>query len=155
MGAHQRRKGRSFEQLVADEYRQAWPQLTVRRAWQAHKAHESDVVIDGHPVLSKLWTECNHADAPNPLDKLAQAERDIYALPGAGPAYTSDRTRSLPRYPVVVWRKSASRIINVTTRLWVLDDLAGRESAPALRSLVVTVAFDEWLSAIKQLTGTI
>lgn len=138
MGAHQRNKGRSFEQLVADAYRKRWPAATVRRSLQAHQPYEPDVVIEGHPLGARFWTECQHADSPAPLTKLAQAERDITKL-----------NSSQPRLPLVVWRKSGSRTVNVTTRMWCLDALAGRQHhMEAWGLLTVTLDFDEWLIAL-------
>ncbi len=137
MGKHQRDKGKGFEQLVADAYRQAWPTATVRRSLQAHRAYEPDVVIEAHPLGSRFWTECQHADAPTPLVKLAQAERDIAAC---------NRTNYLP---LVVWRKSGSRTVNVTTRMWVIEALAGRpHHMEVWKDLVVTLDFEEWLAAL-------
>lgn len=143
-GAHSRTKGHTFERLVADAYRKAWPTAQVRRSLQAHQPFEPDVVVEGleaaHPA-QLLWTECQHADAPTPNGKLAQAERDLAAL-------------SLPpghrrRLPVVVWRKSGSKTVNMTTRMWVMDSFAGREHhMESWQSLVVTLDFYEWLTAL-------
>jgi len=143
----QRSKGRSFEQLVADAYRTAMPAAVIRRSLQAHQPFEPDVVVE-HPVshaLSRLWTECQHANEPAPLVKLAQAERDIIVAGG-------------PRLPVVVWRKTRGKTVQVTTRIWVLGalglayplelELELELELGKWTTLVVTVDFYEWLALI-------
>jgi hypothetical protein len=148
VGKHSRTKGRAFEQLVANQYRERWPEATVRRSLQAHRPYEPDVVVE-HPAggsPSRLWTECQHADAPQPLLKLAQAERDILAAEKAG------RGEPVPGclwLPVVVWRKSGSSTVYATCRLGVLMCLTGNVGVATLRpSLVVTVAFADLVAAI-------
>lgn len=139
MGKHSRDKGKGFEQLVANAYRKQWKEATVRRSLQAHRPYEPDVVVEAHPLASRFWTECQHADDPNPLTKLAQAERDISKLAVPIPV----------RLPLVVWRKSGSRTVYVTTRMWVLDAITGRvNSMAAWRDLVVTLDFEKWLVAL-------
>jgi hypothetical protein len=138
MGKHSRDKGRSFEQLVATAYRRQWKEATVRRALQAHRAFEPDVVVEGHALGARFWTECQHADSPEPLVKLAQAERDINRL-----------NTNVVRLPLVVWRRSGSRTVQLTTRLWVLDSIAGRSHHMAdWQGLVVTLDFHAWLAAL-------
>lgn len=138
MGKHQRDKGKAFEQLVADAYRKAWPGATVRRSLQAHRPYEPDVVVEAHTLGERFWTECQHADDPTPLTKLAQAERDIAALNKSG-----------PRYPLVVWRRSGSRTVHMTTRIWVMDAIVGRpHGMEGWRDLVVTLDFTAWLKAL-------
>lgn len=107
-----RLKGKVFEREVADLYRQRWPAATVRRGQQGDGAHEPDVVIEGDAPLfaQRMWTECQDAIDPTPREKLAQAERDILALPSEFSCYV----------PIVVWHKLRARTIQVTTPLWVL-----------------------------------
>lgn len=150
MGKHSRDKGINFEQLIATAYRERWPGVTVRRSEQAHRPFEPDVVVDHHPFGSRLWTECQHADDPTPLRKLAQAERDIGAAmerQGAGPDLTAIAANHL--YPIVVWRQSCSRVINMTTRMWVIERISGKnEHMEAWKDLVVTLHFQSWLAAL-------
>jgi hypothetical protein len=153
MGKTSRVKGRSFEQLIANLYRDRWPVATVRRSLQAHKPFEPDVVVQ-HPtcvLINALWTECQHADAPAPLTKLAQAERDIQR------ALDNGRRPQHGQYlPIVVWRKTGAAEVRVTSRLWVVDQLVVDVAleAPLLRGLgcdqlVVTASFEEFLRLIK------
>lgn len=153
MGTHSRNKGRSFEQLIANLYRNRWPAATVRRSLQAHRPHEPDVVVEhpGVPWVRALWTECQHADTPQPLVKLAQAERDILAAERAG------RGEPVPGHlwlPVVVWRQSGASVVHATTRLGILllltnGDRAVVTAATPRPSLVVTMAFADLLAAIR------
>lgn len=137
MGKKSRTKGRSFEQLVADAYRTQWPTAVVRRSLQAHRAFEPDVVVEDHRLGSQLWTECQHADASTPLQKLAQAERDLEKV-------------NRKYLPIVVWRSTGSRVVNLTTRLWVLEELGGRPDLHMQEwgQLVVTCDFHKWLKAL-------
>lgn len=141
MGKKSRTKGRSFEQLVADVYRTQWPAAVVRRSLQAHRAYEPDVVVEDHRLGQRLWTECQHADASTPLQKLAQAERDILAL---------NRPTGPRLLPIVVWRSTGSRTVSLTTRLWVLEELGGHADVHMEEwgQLVVTVDFHKWLKAL-------
>lgn len=143
MGKHSRTKGRSFEQLVANAYRKRWPlDCTVRRSLQSDRAYEPDVVVEGHHLGCRFWTECNHADDPQPLVKLAQAERDL--------AVASKTWSPKGGYlPLVVWRKSGSRVIHVTTRMWVLQELGGHPARmEGWSDLVVTMDFQAFLHAL-------
>lgn len=148
MGKHSRDKGINFEQLIATAYRERWPGVTVRRSEQAHRPFEPDVVIDHHPFGTRLWTECQHADDPTPLRKLAQAERDILAMMErkgfADPAAVAQTV-----YPIVVWRQSGCRSINMSTRVWVLEKISGNDKhMPVWCDLVVTLDFRSWLAAL-------
>lgn len=123
-GAGRRKKGHDFERLVANRYRERWPDRVVRRGNQSHKAFEPDVVIEG----STLWSECQCAAKPTPLAKLAQAERDC------------------PEQPiVVVWRKTGAKTINATMRLGTLLELNGMGHMLRAADQVVTLDFDEWI----------
>lgn len=75
--------------------------------------------IDGHPLAERLWVvlEDYCTRRPTPEAKLEQAERDVSGLglrqlPGSG-----------SRLPVVIWHRIRERTHQVTTRLWVLDEL--------------------------------
>lgn len=113
MGLMQRRKGRAFEQSVATRLRAAFPGAVVRRTSQADGAYASDVVVEppAPSVIGRVWWECHDAAAPNPLAKLAQAERDTVHLEGA--------------LPVVVWHRKGARMTRVTLRLDTLLKLVG------------------------------
>jgi len=122
-------KGKVFERRIATALREQWPNAVVRRASQADRADNPDVLVEaGPPVLSRLWLELQDARAPTPTDKLKQAERDVAR-------WQSTRMPSVPRLPVVVWHKLAERTIWVTTRMWVLD---------VLRRVDILRDRDEW-----------
>jgi hypothetical protein len=136
MGASQRTKGHSFERDIARRLRARWPHLTVRRSQQGDKAYEPDVVIENVP----LWVECCVGAKPNPLVKLAQAERDVERFTAV-------------MCPVVVWRRSGERTTWATMRpttmlmTWggIFDEVLYQSEAP---NLVLTVDFDEWLQCV-------
>lgn len=139
MGRMQRMKGKSFEQSVARVLRARWPSVEVRRSSQAERAYESDVFITGEPRLERLWLELQDARKPNPLVKLAQAERDIETLhPDVG-------IIALDRQPVVVWHKLRERTIHVTTRAWVFDELRG---SPSSDNTVITMELGAFLDVV-------
>ncbi len=137
-GAGRRNKGHSFERLIATAYRKRWPDRVVRRSIQSHQAFEPDVVVEGVP----LWTECQHATNASPLVKLAQAERDV-------------RSVTEPIYPVVVWRKTGGRTINVTMRLGSMLSMVVADDEVCLKvdtehwNHVITLDFDEWLECVE------
>lgn len=148
MSKMQRTKGRAFEQAVARDLRQLWPGADIHRSSQAERAREPDVVLSGvvPPGARPLWLELQDAAAPTPLVKLLQAERDV-----AERAPWTDGVR----LPVVVWHKLRERTLNVTTRLWVLNDLSGwtadrAHSAPT-HSLVVTFGWHSFLEMLSAL----
>lgn len=116
-----RTKGRAYEQLIARKLRATFPGADVRRSSQADRAANSDVVVTGSPVLERLWLELHDARRPIPQRKLEQAERDVSAIPKPGDAIG----RSIGRLPVVIWHRIHERSHQVTTRLWVLDELRG------------------------------
>lgn len=130
--AASRAKGKTFERAVATAYRERWPDRVVRRALQAEKAHEPDVVVEGLP----LWTECCCADSRSALSKLMQAERDCL-----------HRLHEL--CPVVVWRKTGAKTTQVTMRLATLASTLGSAPPPHRASgLPVTLDFREWLAEV-------
>jgi hypothetical protein len=131
----QRRKGRSYEQRIANVMREQWPGIEVRRSSQADRAHQSDVFVAvGPPKLMRLWLELQDARKPTPEAKLAQAERDI--------SESSDRSR----LPVVVWHRMGERSSYVTTRLWVLDEV--RAEMHAHRHEVVTMPLEQFFDVL-------
>lgn len=112
-----RTKGRAYEQLIARKLRATFPGADVCRSSQADRAANSDVVVTGSPLLERLWLELHDARQPDPRRKLEQAERDIvdsHRPQGAG-----------FRLPVVIWHRIHERTHQVTTRMWVLDELRG------------------------------
>jgi hypothetical protein len=118
MGLMQRRKGRAYEQRVADAFRKAFPFATVRRSSQADRAHAPDVRFeDGPTLLRELWLECQDSRNPTPVAKLEQAERDILDT------YTV-------RLPVAVWHRTHERDSWCTMRLELLRDLVQEGIAP-------------------------
>lgn len=148
MGKHSRDKGIDFEQLVATAYRDRWPGFNVRRSEQAHRPFEPDVVVDHHPFGSRLWTECQHADIPSPLKKLAQAERDILAALGRK-GFADPDAAIHTIYPIVVWRRTAGRVISMTTRMWVIESISGKTThMGGWQDLVVTMDFRSWLAVL-------
>lgn len=105
-----RTKGKVFERQVARQLGKLWPGATVHRSSQADRAYHADVVIEGDaPMLAlRLWLELNDARDPQPLKKLAQAERDIAAI------HWFKRPHSA--LPVVVWHRLAERTVWATMR---------------------------------------
>ncbi len=129
----QRRKGRRYEQDIANVFREWWPSAVVRRASQAERADNPDVfVADGPPLLKRLWLELTDSRAPNPSEKLWQAERDI-----------AHRVYHRDRLPVVVWHRLRERESHVTTRLWVLDVIRGVTGS--VNPLTVTMTLDDFI----------
>lgn len=112
----QRIKGASFERRIARMLRERYG-ADVHRSSQADRARNSDVVIEPGPGvpanLPRLWLELNDALRPDPIKKLAQAERDIAReeVPG--------------RVPVVVWHRLGEREVYASLRLYDLDWLCG------------------------------
>src|SRR5262245_36958500 len=104
------RKGKAYERAIARVLRARFPGADVRRSSQADRAGNSDVRVEGHPVLATLWLELTDqrgADVGTALGKLAQAERDVAALPPGSPT----------RWPVIVWHRTGARTSWVTARL--------------------------------------
>lgn len=128
-------KGKAFERRVAAEIRAAvagpYPAADVRRSSQADRAGNSDVHVDGHPVLSALWLELTDARAPDPLAKLAQAERDVAAAGGG-------------RWPVVVWHRLGARSTQATLRLETLLWALGEDDPRIPRDALATVVELDW-----------
>jgi len=155
MGKLSRRKGKTFEQHIATQYRLLWPDAEVRRSLQAHKPYEPDVVVV-HPKLSwvtALWTECQHAKESTPGAKLQQAERDVQEWE----ARQTDRHSK--RLPIVVWKTHGSGVVRLTTRLWVLVQMTTKDDRypPDLiqlrdgaEDMVITTDFQSWITLIKR-----
>ena len=138
MSLMQRRKGRAFERRFARLLRASFPQCEVRRSSQADRAHNADVFVVGHPLLSRIWFELTDGRKPNPMAKLLQAERDIAAIPHAD-------TRHL--LPVVVWHRLGERQTQVTMRLGTFDAIRG--ALGQHHSLLVTMRVEEFLEMVK------
>lgn len=136
MGLMQRRKGRAWEQKVANIFRAKWPGIEVRRSSQADRAAQSDVyVVNGCTKLERLWLECEDARKPDPNKKLKQAEYDI-----------AMSVKNDNRLPVVVWHRIGERTSYATTRLWVLDAVRGVTSP--VRSEAVTMPLEQFLDVL-------
>lgn len=138
MSAMQREKGKRFERDIAARLREVFPATDVRRSSQADRAANSDVVITGDPLLERLWLELQDARDPTPLAKLQQAERDIEL---------ARRASGHPdRLPVVIWHRIHERSHQVTTRLWVVDELRGVSARS--RAAVVTLDLQAFLELV-------
>lgn len=142
-------KGKIYERAIARMLRAAWPGADVRRTSQADRAGNSDVIATGAPALERLWLELNDARDPRPLAKLQQAERDIEA------AATPGRVGAALRWPVVIWHRLGERSHQVTTRLWVLDELRSRMGAIGDYSdrAVVTLDLDAFIELATRASG--
>lgn len=143
MGKLSRTKGRAFEQKIARVFRAAWPDAVVRRSSQADRAYNPDVMIEHGPaMLQSLWLELNDARNPDPLAKLAQAERDVDAM---RVAYGS-------RSPAVIWHRLASRSIHVTMRACVFDALRGigPYAGEPLDRTPITMSLDDFIGVLKR-----
>ncbi len=72
MGKSQRVKGATWERAVAAMFREAMPDVEIRRNLQTQggKAVGNDLVVPGYAI------ECKAGKLPNPRAALAQAERD-------------------------------------------------------------------------------
>lgn len=140
-----RTKGRAFEQRIARDLREALPLATVRRSQQAERAYEPDVVIEGDaPGTARWWwLELTDSRAPSPLDKLAQAERDI--------AEACDGHR----LPLVVWHKTGAKSVQVTARLGTLCEVLGGEPTvtDGYLGTPVTVDWQQVLARLRELAS--
>jgi hypothetical protein len=146
LGRRSRRKGKSFELVVRDRillaFREKCPGLIIRRSSQAERAHEADLIIEGPGCparLSMLWVECEHAKAPDPRVKWAQACRD-------SAEYT--RKMAVERYPLVCWRKNGERTLWATAALDSLSMILNNRLPYAGGSLLVTLRLDDLLSSM-------
>lgn len=118
MGMLSKRKGKSFEQRIARQLRERWPDALVRRSSQAERAYNADVFCEGGPsMLSALWLELHDARKPIVKSKLEQAERDVITL-----------GLEAKRSPIVIWHKLGERTIQATMRLYMLAWLAYGEA---------------------------
>lgn len=139
MGKLSREKGKRFERHIAGVLRTYWPDAVIRRASQAERADNPDVFIEGGPpVLSRLWLELHDARNPVPMAKLEQAEQDITEWLRRRPMALVNRM------PIVIWHRTGERISNVTSRLWVLDELRGITSTN-MQAVTMQLAFFEGL----------
>jgi hypothetical protein len=150
----QREKGKRFERDIAARLREVFPAADVRRSSQADRAANSDVVITGEPLLERLWLELQDARDPTPLVKLQQAERDILEQ-----ARVTHGMSDCTRLPVVIWHRIRERTNQVTTRLWVLDELRDFAPWPQSRSAAtpdtaVTLDLGAFIAILKALTST-
>lgn len=149
MGKLSRTKGREFEQRIARDLRTALPGATVHRSSQADRAYESDVVVsEGSALARSLWLECQDARHPTPLDKLAQAERDL-----SRPQPYEVFMRLRDRLPVVVWHKIATRDVFVTMRSATWLHLIGGYTSGGWRTTTagvpITLEWDQLLYVLQ------
>jgi hypothetical protein len=114
MGLMQREKGKAFERKIAAELRALCPRGDIHRSSQAERAREPDVVIAGDvpEIATRLWLELQDARDPRPLDKLAQAERDVAAKRGGA-------------LPIVLWHRIRELRVQATMRGTVYFALVG------------------------------
>ena len=68
MGAGQRRKGRAFEQELVQQFREALPEVEVKRGLQSRSGRET-ADVDAPP----FWVEAKRGKKPNVRGALAQA----------------------------------------------------------------------------------
>jgi hypothetical protein len=128
-----RTKGRAFEQLIVRTLTQALPGTVWHRSSQADRAWDADVVCEsGNAIARRLWLELCHAKHVDVRDKLEQGERDI------GWAQ---------RLPVVVWRKSGAKHVNVTMRLGTLMTIELERTC--VNRQLVTMELGEFLELVK------
>ena len=75
MGRMSRRKGRRYEQVLVQRFREVLPGLPIHRGAQARGGHEApDVDVPG------LWVEAKHGRCVNLRAALAQAIRDAAGM---------------------------------------------------------------------------
>lgn len=146
LGRRSRNKGKSFELVIRDRVILAFgaqlPNLIVRRSSQAERAHEADLIIEGPGVptsLSLLWVECEHAKAPDPRAKWAQACRDSAIF---------TKKMAIVRHPVVCWRKNGERTLWATASLDSLSSILGNTLPSNGETMLVTARLDDLLAAM-------
>lgn len=155
-----RRKGRRFEEQIAQELRQIYDsspliqemaeaakkkdnrrhrellkKSLVRRSDQGRGANEPDLVIEGCPC----WLELQDARAPTPLKKLEQAEGDT--------AKIDSRLR-----PVAITHKIGSQSIQVMMRyhdLTMITHGSLINLVDIAREMPVTIDFEHFKAILK------
>lgn len=146
MSLMQRTKGKVFEREVARTLRGLVAvvdgRYTVQRASQAERAYRSDLFFEPTGMLRggmlpALWLELTHAENPNVLEKLDQAEEDAERAGGR-------------RFPFVVWRRNRTRTTQVTGRLDKLMELVQGRS-DAVRGYVVTLDLVDFMDVLDKL----
>jgi hypothetical protein len=137
----QRAKGHSFERRICRLLREAFPQATIRRGNQSHRAVEPDVVIEGTApeALKRAWLELNDSRAPDPPAKLEQAARDALRA--------SD---GMQRLPLVVWHRIREREIWCTGRLETLLQVLGVDAEWPPEGMLVTVRLGDVIQALRK-----
>ena len=105
------------------------------------------VTLGEHPMLQRLWIQGSDLHLGG---NLTSVERDIQRL-----AEETDNPRSGVAMPVSLWRlNGADRWIQVTTRLWVLDELrrigSDRDSDGAA---IVTLSLDAFIDVLRSAIG--
>ena len=138
MGKISRTRGVNFERKIAARLRKQWPNATVRRTLQAHRAYESDIVVEAGPECAAgIWWELTDSASPNPKTKYEQAMRDINAT-------------GSPKTPVVVWHKKGAQSIQATVPMRMLPSLVPfRGQCPHWESkTLITLDFEDFLDLI-------
>lgn len=127
-GRANRAKGQRFERWVVGELRQAGF-ADARRGLQAAGAVVADV--EG---VAGWWVECQSAQRPTPLAKLAQAERDRAASGAEG------------RRPVAVCHRSGAPLEATTVTFRVMLSADDGTAYP----IAVTIAWADWLRLVSR-----
>lgn len=128
-----RYKGAQYERDIAKIVRAAIPGADCHRSSQADRAHNSDIVVEGHPAMERLWLELEHTRSPSPRRKLEQAERDMAVK------------RASHRIAVVVWKRHGEQRSYVTMRITALLELIGRVGRG---DALVTLELGEFLELV-------
>lgn len=140
MGKISRTRGANFERRIAARLRKQWPDATVRRSQQAHRAYESDIVVEGDApkMACMIWWELTDAAQPNPPVKFVQAQHDLDAL------------GNKRRIPIVVWHKKRALGIHVTTSIGWFDFIRGlyQVDGPRNDTALVTIDLDDFLRMV-------
>lgn len=134
-----RHKGHTFERLIANKFREAFPEAAdeIRRSQQGAGALEPDVI-----TLPGIWAECQCSNKPDPASKLAQATRDL-AKWTAGIKDAAD-TR-LRRVPVAITKDTKRHTIRAHFLL------AHLNAEPfGCGAVMATVLFDDLLDLLRQ-----
>lgn len=144
MSRMQRTKGKVFERRIARVLAKRFEGVVAKRSSQAERADNADLITyGGPPALARLWLELNDAIAPQPLAKLAQAERDTQVA--------KKKLGGIERMPVVVWHRIREREVWATCRLEVVRALAGwpQMAAQVVWPHVVTMTLSDFLDLVE------
>ena len=112
--------------------RQLLKKSNVRRSDQTRGALEPDLVIEGCPC----WLELQHATVSRPLDKLAQAERDV-------------EESNSDLWPVAVCKTTNSQSVSVWLRGWTLLALCGYAASGLIQQMVCRISFEDFMEVLR------